>query len=71
MPGTLWSAPPSAQNSVSLTTSSFTTATLTDISPTQLLIPAGILNLGTRIRLRAAGEYTATTTASALRGAFT
>ena len=70
MPGTLWSAPPSAQNSVSLTTSSFTTATLTDISLTQLLIPAGILNLGTRIRLRAAGEYTATTTASALTWGF-
>jgi hypothetical protein len=71
MPGTLWSAPSSAQQgAATLVTSSFTTATLTDISPAQCLIPAGTLNLGTRIRLRAAGEYTATTTASALTWGF-
>jgi hypothetical protein len=66
MPGTLWSAPPSPQSLSSLPTSSFTTAALTDISPSQCLIPAGTLNPGTRIRLHAAGEYTATTTASSL-----
>jgi hypothetical protein len=71
MPGTLWSAPSSPQQgAASLTTSSFTTATLTDISPSQCLIPAGTLNLGTRVRLRAAGEYTATTSASSLTWGF-
>lgn len=71
MPGTLWSAPSGLQQSAtSLTTSSFTTATLTDISPLPCLIPAGTLNAGTRVRLRAAGSYTATTTASALTWGF-
>jgi hypothetical protein len=71
MPGTLWSAPSGQQQSASsLTTSSFTTATLTDISPAPCLIPAGTLNLGTRVRLFAAGSYTATTTASALKWGF-
>lgn len=71
MPGTLWSSPSSnQQGAVSKTTSSVTTATLTDISPNQCLIPAGTLNLGTRVRCRAAGEYTATTTASALTWGF-
>jgi len=70
MPGTTWSAPTPEQSAVSLTTSSFTTATLTDISPAPCVIPAGTLNLGTRIRVRAAGEYTATTTASALTWGF-
>ena len=71
MPGTLWSAPSGQQqSSSSLTTSSFTTATLTDIGPLPCLIPAGTLNAGTRVRLRAAGSYTATTTASALTWGF-
>jgi hypothetical protein len=70
MPGTLWSAPSSVQGISAAITSSFTTATLTDISPSQALIGAGTLNVGTRIRLRAAGEYTATTTASALTWGF-
>ena len=71
MPGTLWSAPSSQQQGASsLTTSSFTTATITDISPAQCLIPAGTLNLGSRVRCRAAGSYTATTTASALTWGF-
>jgi hypothetical protein len=70
MPGTLWSAPSSQQSAASLTTSSFVTATLTDISPAQCLIPAGTLNLGSRVRLRAAGSYTATTTASSLTWGF-
>jgi hypothetical protein len=66
MPGTLWSAPSSPGNIASLTTSSFTTATLTDISPGQCLIPAGALNTGTRVRITAAGTYTATTAASTI-----
>ena len=67
MPGTLWSAPSGAQQtSSSLTTSSFTTATRTDIGPGPCLIPAGTLNVGTRVKIRAAGSYTATTTASSL-----
>lgn len=71
MPSTLWSAPSGVPQTVaSLTTSSFVTATLTDISPAPCLIPAGSLTLGTRIRLRAAGSYTATTTASALTWGF-
>src|SRR5712691_8074036 len=71
MPGTLWSAPSGAQQtSTSQTVSSFTTATPTDIGPGPCLIPAGTLNVGTRVRLRAAGSYTATTTASALTWGF-
>jgi hypothetical protein len=71
MPNALWSAPSANQQSTtSLITSSFTTATLTDISPQPCLIPAGTLALGTRVRVRAAGEYTATTTASALTWGF-
>ena len=63
MPGTLWSAPSSVQGAVSLTS---VPSTIADISPSQCLIPAGTLNYGTRIRLRAAGEYTASTTASTM-----
>jgi len=71
MPATTWSAPSSPeQNDASLTTSSFVTATLTDISPSACLIPGGTLQSGTRIRLHATGNYTATTTASALKWGF-
>lgn len=70
MPAASWSAPVPEQSAVSITVSTFTTATLTDISPLPCLIPAGALNLGTRVRLRAAGEYTATTTASSLTWGF-
>jgi hypothetical protein len=70
MPGTLWSAPSSPQSDSSLTTSSFTTATLTDLSPAPCLIPAGVIISSTRIRLHATGNYTATTTASALKWGF-
>jgi hypothetical protein len=66
MPGTLWSAPSSPGNVASNTVSSFSTATLTDISPGQCLIPAGALNTGTRVRITAAGTYVATTTASTI-----
>ena len=71
MPGTLWSAPANNPNITSLTTSTFSTApVLTDLSPSQALIPASSLNLGTRIRLYAAGSYTATTTASSVAWGF-
>jgi len=71
MPANAWSAPPTPQqNDASLTTSSFTTATLTDISPAPCFIPAGTINSSTRIRLHATGNYTATTTASSLKWGF-
>ena len=70
MPGTLWSAPVPALNSNSLVTSSFTTATLTDISPAQVIINPPQLNVGTRVRLVAHGSYIATTTASTLTFGF-
>lgn len=70
MPATLWSAPSTQPNSVSVTTSSFTTATLTDISAAACIIQAGMINPSTRIRLHATGNYTATTTASALKWGF-
>jgi hypothetical protein len=66
MPGSLWSAPAGPLNVTSLTTSSFTTATLTDISPGTCLIPQAALNLGTRVRITATGTYAATTTASTI-----
>jgi hypothetical protein len=71
MPGTLWSAPSSPQGASSLVTTTLNTSpTPTDLSPNVCLIPAGALNLGTRIRLRAAGEYTASTTASSVTWSF-
>jgi len=66
MPGTQWSAPSSPGNVASNTVSSFTTATLTDVSPGTCLIPAGALNPGTRLRITATGSYVATTTASTI-----
>ena len=70
MPGTLWSAPVPALNNNSLVTSSFTTATLTDISPAQVIVNPPQLNVGTRVRLTAHGSYIATTTASSLKFGF-
>lgn len=66
MPSTLWSAPVPNLGINSLTVSSFTTATKTDLSPSQVVLWPGMLQVGTRIRLRAYGNYTATTTASSL-----
>ena len=63
MPGTLWSAPVPALNNNSLVISP-ATATLTDISPAQVIINPPQLNVGTRVRLCAHGSYIATTTAS-------
>jgi hypothetical protein len=70
MPGTLWSAPATTLNISSLTTSSFTTATLTDISPAPVVVVPPQLNVGTRVRLVAHGSYTASTTASTLTFGF-
>ena len=70
MPGTLWSAPVPALNNNSLVTASVTTATLTDISPAQVIINPPQLNVGTRVRLTAHGSYIATTTASTLTFGF-
>src|SRR5260370_39992145 len=70
MPGNLWSAPVPNLGINSLVVSSFTTATKTDLSPSQVVLWPGMLNVGTRIRLKAFGVYTATTTASALTWGF-
>ena len=70
MPGTVWSAPLPSLGTTSLTTASFTTATLTDISPYQCLVPPGSLVLGTRVRLKATGSYTASTAASTIAFGF-
>ena len=70
MPGTLWSAPVPALNNNSLVMSSFTTATLTDISPAQVIVNPPQLNQGTRVRLTAHGSYIASTTASSLKFGF-
>ncbi len=65
MPGTLWSAPVAVGNSAPLVQSSISAALL-DITPPGCVIPAGMLNLGTRVRITAWGSYIATTTASTL-----
>jgi hypothetical protein len=70
MPMIPWSAPTPESNIVSVTTSSFTTAALTDISPAACVMMSGMINPSTRIRLHATGNYTATTTASALKWGF-
>jgi hypothetical protein len=70
MPTTAWSAPAQALNSTSLVTSSFTTATLTDISPAPVILVPPQLSIGTRLRLVAHGSYIATTTASSLTFGF-
>lgn len=66
MPGTLWSAPVPNLAVTSLTVSSFTTATKTDLSPSQVVLWPGMLNAGTRLRLRAYGNMISTTTASSI-----
>lgn len=55
MPSTLWSAPVPNLGIVSNTTA--VAAALTDYSPAEVVIPPGMLSLGTRIRLRAFGSY--------------
>jgi hypothetical protein len=71
VPGYGWSAPASYPlGASSLTTSSFTASTLGDISPYACPIPAGLLNIGTRIRLVAHGSYTGTSTTVTLQWGF-
>lgn len=69
MPGTLWSAPVPTLNRTSVTLSP-ATATLTDISPAQVILFPPQLNEGTRVRLVAHGSYTATTTATGVTYGF-
>jgi hypothetical protein len=69
MPSTLWSAPVAAGNSAPLVQSTITAAVL-DITPPGCVIPAGMLNLGTRVRIIAWGSYIATTTASTMAFGF-
>jgi hypothetical protein len=69
MPGTLWSAPVPALNVNSVVVSP-ATGTPTDISPAQIFILPGQMNVGTRMRIRAYGSYLSTTTASSLTLAF-
>ena len=70
MPSTVWSGPVPNLNSASLVVSSFTTATVTDISPAEVILWPGMLSEGTRVRLLAQGSYAATTTASTLTWSF-
>lgn len=65
MPETLWSAPVGPLTGLSSVSPGTATA-LTDISPSNLVIPAGALAIGTRVRIHAFGEYTATTAASTI-----
>jgi hypothetical protein len=69
MPSTLWSAPVAIGNSAPLVQSSISAAVL-DITPPGCIIPAGYLNLGTRVRITAWGSYIATTTASTMAFGF-
>jgi len=69
MPQTLWSAPAAPGNSQPLVQSTITAAVL-DVTPGVYEIPAGMLNLGTRLRITAWGSYIATTTASTITWGF-
>jgi hypothetical protein len=69
MPVTLWSAPTQEGNAAPFVQSTITAAVL-DVSPGTCLIPAGTLDLGTRLRIVAWGQYIATTTASTITWGF-
>lgn len=57
MPQTLWSAPVGPLNSAS--GPAVTAAALTDASPAPpIILPAGLINVGTEMRVRAHGEIT-------------
>lgn len=58
MPGTLWSAPVPALNVTSASPAVVTA--LADVSPSEVVLLPGQMNLGTRVRLFAQGEYTDT-----------
>jgi hypothetical protein len=69
MPSTLWSAPAAVGNNQPFVQSVITAAVL-DITPAVCEIPAGMLNLATRVRISAWGSYIATTTASTMAFGF-
>ena len=69
MPMTLWSAPGQQGNTGPMVQSSISAAVL-DVSPGQYLIPAGLMDPGTRLRIVAWGSYIATTTASTMAFGF-
>jgi hypothetical protein len=56
MPSTLWSAPPQGGNNAPLVNGTLSVTKL-DLTPGAYIIPAGMLNLGTRVRLVAWGSY--------------
>lgn len=67
MPSSIWAGPVPNLNVSSVAPAA--SLTLTDISPAEIIVGAGTpyaLNLGTRIRLFACGEYTGTSTTSTL-----
>jgi hypothetical protein len=69
MPITLWSAPTQEGNAQPFVNSTISAALL-DISPGTYLIPGGMLDVGTRLRIVAHGNYIATTTASTMAFGF-
>jgi hypothetical protein len=69
MPSTLWSAPAAVGNNPPFVQNTITAAVL-DVTPAVYEIPAGMLNLGTRVRITAWGSYIATTTASTITWGF-
>ena len=76
MPSTLWSAPAAVGNNQPFVQSTISAAVL-DITPSGASnvggtyeIPAGMLNLGTRLRIVAWGSYIATTAASTMAWGF-
>ncbi len=68
MPQTLWSAPVAPLNAASI--SPALAAALTDVSPAEVVILPGQLNLGTRIRLYAHGEFTTTSATPTVKTGF-
>jgi hypothetical protein len=56
MPATFWSAPTQEGNAQPFVNSTLSVATL-DMSPGSYLIPAGMLDVGTRLRIVAWGSY--------------
>lgn len=68
MPFTRWSAPVDALNVASV--SPAIAAALTDVSPTEVVILPGQLQLGTRIRLYAHGEFTTTSATPTVKTGF-
>lgn len=68
MPSTLWSAPIPPLNAASI--SPTIAASLVDVSPAEIVILPGQLNLGTRIRLYAHGEFTTTSATPTIKLGF-